>query len=140
MPVIKTTIKVQAPAGKATPAPPIGPALGQHGVSIQDFVNQFNEMTKDMGGDIIPAEVSIFDDRSFSIKLKTPPASVLLKKAAKVASGSATPNTTKVGSVTKAQVKEIAEKKIVDLSARYIDAAILIIEGTARSIGITGEG
>ncbi len=137
MPEEIAKIKLQAPAGKATPAPPIGPALGQHGVPIQDFVNQFNEMTKDMGGDIIPVEVTVYDDRSFSLKLKTPPAAELLKKAAGIKKGSGVPNTEKVGSVTKDQVKEIAERKLEELSARDIEAAVKIIEGTARSIGIT---
>jgi len=137
MPEILTKIKLQAPAGKATPAPPIGPALGQHGLPIQDFVNQFNEMTKDMGGDIIPVEVTVYDDRSFSLILKTPPAAELLKKAAGVKKGSGTPNTEKIGTVTKDQVKEIAERKIEELSARDIEAAIKIVEGTARSMGIT---
>jgi large subunit ribosomal protein L11 len=134
---VLTTLKLQAPAGKATPAPPIGPALGQHGLNIQDFVNKFNEMTKDMAGDIIPVEITVFKDRSFTLKLKTPPAAELLKKAAKVSKGSGTPNTEKVGTVTKAQVREIAERKLEDLSARDIDAAVKIIEGTARSMGIT---
>lgn len=137
MSAILTVIKLQAPAGKATPAPPIGPALGQHGVNIQDFVNRFNEKTKDLGGDIIPVEVTIFADRSFTFKLKTPPAAELLKKAAKIAKGSSTPHTAKVGLVTPAQIREIAERKMVDLSARDIDAAMKIIEGTARSMGIT---
>lgn len=137
MPEILTKIKLQAPAGKATPAPPIGPALGQHGLAIQDFVNQFNEMTKDMGGDIIPVEITVYDDRSFSLKLKTPPAAELLKKAAGVKKGSSIPNTEKIGSVTKDQVKEIAARKIEELSARDIEAAIKIIAGTARSMGIT---
>lgn len=137
MPEILTKLKLQAPAGKATPAPPIGPALGQHSVNIQDFVTKFNDMTKDMGGDIIPVEVTVYGDRSISLKLKTPPAAELLKKAAKVDKGSGTPNTDKVGSVTRDQVREIAERKIADLSARDIDAAIKIIEGTARSMGIT---
>ncbi len=137
MPAIKTIVKIQAPAGKATPAPPVGTALGPHGVNIQEFVTKFNDMTREMMGDIIPVEITIYDDRSMSLKLKTPPAAELLKKAAKVEKGSAVPNLTKVGSVTKAQVKEIAERKMVDLSARDIDAAIKIIEGTARSMGIT---
>ena len=136
---IMTTIKVQAPAGKATPAPPIGPALGQHGINIQQFVTQFNDMTKDMGGDIIPAEITVYKDRTFSIVLKTPPASALIKKAAKLEKGSATPSAVKVGVIKKAQVKEIAERKMVDLSARDIDAAMKIIEGTARSMGVTVE-
>lgn len=137
MPQVLTVLKLQAPAGKATPAPPVGPALGQHGVNIQDFVTKFNDMTKDMMGDIIPVEVTIYDDRSMSLKLKTPPAAELLKKAAKLPKGSATPNTAKVGSVTKAQVKEIAERKMADLSARDVNEAVKIIEGTARSMGVT---
>jgi large subunit ribosomal protein L11 len=139
MPEILTTIKIQGPGGRITPAPPVGPALGQHGVNIQQFVTQFNDMTKEMMGDIIPVEVTIYADRSFSLKLKTPPAAELLKKAAKVEKGSPTPNTTKVGKVTKAQVREIAEKKMSDLSARDLDAAEKIIAGTARSMGITVE-
>lgn len=137
MPEILTKLKLQAPAGQATPAPPIGPALGQHGVNIQDFVTKFNDMTKDLGGDIIPVEVTIYKDHSISLQLKTPPAAELLKKAAKVDKGSGTPNTAKIGSVTRDQVREIAERKMADLSARDIDAAIKIIEGTARSMGIT---
>jgi len=134
---IKTTVKVQAPAGKATPAPPIGTALGPHGINLQQFVQQFNDMTKDMMGDVVPVEVTIFVDRTFSLKLKTPPASNLLLKAAKIEKGSATPQSAKVGKVTKAQIREIAERKMVDLSARDIEAAEKIIEGTARSMGIT---
>lgn len=136
---ILTKLKIQAPGGKATPAPPIGPALGQHGINIQEFISQFNDMTKEMMGDIIPVEVTVYQDRSFTLKLKTPPASELLKKAAKVDKGSATPPTVKVGKVTKAQVKEIAQRKKEDLSARDVDAAVKIIEGTARSMGITVE-
>jgi len=132
-------VKIQAPAGKATPAPPVGPALGQHGVNIQDFVTRFNDMTKDMKGDIIPVEVTIYADRTMDLTLKTPPAAELLKKAAGVQGGSATPNLKKVGKVTKAQVKEIAERKMADLSARDLAAAQKIIEGTARSMGITVE-
>ena len=137
MPEILTQFKIQAPAGKATPAPPIGPVLGQHGINIQDFVNRFNDMTKDMMGDVIPAEVTVYEDRSFDLKLKTPPAAELLKKAAGVNKGSGTPNTSKVGVVTKDQIREIAERKLVDLSARDLDAAAKIIDGTARSMGIT---
>ena len=129
--------KVQAPAAKATPAPPLGPVLGQHGLNIQDFVNRFNDMTKDMAGDVIPAEVTVFSDRTFKLKLKTPPAAELLKKAAGVGKGSGTPNTAKIGTVKRSQVQEIAERKMQDLSARDIDQAIKIIEGTARSMGIT---
>lgn len=134
---ILTVLKLQAPGGKATPAPPIGPALGQHGVNIQDFVQRFNDMTKEMMGDIIPVEVTIYADRSMDLKLKTPPAAELIKKAAKITSGSATPNTAKVGVITKAQVREIAEKKMEDLSARDVESAMTMIEGTARSMGVT---
>ncbi len=123
----------------ATPAPPVGTALGPHGVNLQDFVTRFNDMTKDMRGDVIPVEVTIYADRSMDLKLKTPPAAELLKKAAGVTSGSKTPNTVKIGKVTKAQVREIAEKKMVDVSARDVDSAVKIIEGTARSMGITVE-
>ena len=137
MPEILTKIKLQAPAGKATPAPPIGTVLGQHGLNIPDFVNKFNDATKDMGGDIIPVEITVYEDRSFDMKLKSPPAAELLKKAAKVGKGSGTPNTNKVGIVTDAQVQEIAERKMEDLSARDVDAAKKIIAGTARSMGIT---
>lgn len=134
---IMAKVKIQAMAGKATPAPPVGPALGQHGVNIQDFVTRFNAMTADMGGDIIPVEVTIFTDRTMELVLKTPPAAELLKKAAGIKKGSATPNTAKIGSVTMAQVREIAERKMDDLSARDMDAAVKIIAGTARSMGIT---
>lgn len=136
---ILTIVKVQAPGGRATPAPPIGPALGQHGINLQEFVSQFNDMTKEMAGDVVPVEVTIYKDRTFTLKLKTPPAAELLKKAAKVEKGSATPHIAKVGKVTKAQVKEIAERKMIDLSARDLEAASRIIEGTARSMGITVE-
>ncbi|MEX1997875.1 MAG: 50S ribosomal protein L11 [Candidatus Andersenbacteria bacterium] len=137
MPQIKTIVKLQAPGGKATPAPPVGTALGQHGVNLQEFVTRFNDMTREMMGDIIPVEVTIYDDRSMSLKLKTPPAAELLKKAAKVTKGSGMPNTNKVGTVKRAQVREIAERKMADLSARDLEAAMKIIEGTARSMGIT---
>ena len=136
---IKTVLKLQIDAGKANPAPPIGPALGQHGVNIQDFCKQFNDATKDMEGDVVPAEITIYEDRSFTFVLKTPPASALLKKAAGVEKGAADPLKGKVGKVTKAQVREIAEKKMVDLNANDLDAAAKIIEGTARSMGITVE-
>lgn len=139
MPKVLKVLKLQAPAGKATPAPPIGTALGPTGVNLQDFVNQFNVATKDMMGDIVPVEVTIYEDRSFTFKLKTPPAAELLKKAAKVEKGSGTPNTAKVGRVTRAQVREIAQRKMVDVSARDLAAAEKIIEGTARSMGITVE-
>ena len=133
---VKTVLKLQIEAGKANPAPPIGPALGQHGVNIQEFCKQFNDATKTMMGDVIPAELTIYEDRSFTFILKTSPASSLLRKAAGVEKGSGTPNKTKVGKVTKAQVREIAEKKMVDLNANDIDAAMKIVEGTARSMGI----
>lgn len=136
---IITVFKLQGPGGKITPAPPVGPALGQHGLNIQEFVTRFNDMTKEMMGDIIPVEITVYADRSFDLKLKTAAASELLKKAAKVSSGSSTPNTVKVAKITKAQVREIAEKKMEDLSARDIESAIRIIEGTARSMGITVE-
>ncbi len=136
---ILTTLKIQIQGAMATPAPPVGTALGPHGVNLQEFVTRFNEMTKDMRGDVVPVEVTIYADRSMDLKLKTPPAAEFLKKAAGVTSGSKTPNTVKVGKVTKAQVREIAEKKMVDVSARDVDSAIKIIEGTARSMGITVE-
>ncbi len=133
---VKIKIKVQAPAGKANPAPPIGPALGQHGVNIMDFVNQFNEKTKDMGDAIVPAEITVYEDRSFDFVIKTSPASDLLKKAAKIEKGSGVPNREKVGKVTKDQIREIAEKKMQDLNATDVDQAMKIVEGTARSMGI----
>ena len=136
---IKTIIKLQIPAGKANPAPPVGPALGQHGINIGDFVSRFNDATKEMGGDIIPVEITVYEDRSFDFKLKTPPASDLLRKAAGVDKGAGKPPSQKVGKVTKAQIKEIAERKMEDLNANDIDAAIRIIEGTARSMGIAVE-
>lgn len=133
---IKTIIKLQIPAGKANPAPPVGPALGQHGLNIGDFVNQFNEATKDKGGDIIPVEITVYEDRSFDFKMKTSPASDLLRKAAGVEKGSGKAPAQKVGKVTKEQIKEIAEKKMEDLNANTIEAAMKIIEGSARSMGI----
>lgn len=133
---IKIKIKIQAPAGKANPAPPIGPALGQHGVNIMDFINKFNEQTRDMGDTVVPAEITIYEDRTFDFILKTPPAAVLLRKAAKIEKGSGTPNKDKVGKVSKAQVKEIAESKMADLNATDVDEAMKTIEGTARSMGI----
>lgn len=133
---VKIKIKVQAPAGKANPAPPIGPALGQHGVNIMDFVNQFNEKTKDMGDAIVPAEITVYEDRNFDFVIKTSPASDLLKKAAKIEKGSGVPNREKVGKVTKDQIREIAEKKMQDLNATDVDQAMKIVEGTARSMGI----
>ncbi len=133
---IKTTLKLQIAAGQANPAPPIGPALGQHGVNIQDFCKRFNDATKDMIGDVVPAEITIYEDRSFDFKLKTPPASALLKKAAGIEKGSGEALKTKVGKVTKADLRAIAEKKMVDLNAYDVEAAMKIISGTARNMGI----
>lgn len=133
---IKTILKLQIEAGKANPAPPIGPALGQHGVNIAEFCKQFNDATKEMTGDIVPAEITIFEDRSFVFHLKTPPASALLKKAAGIQKGSANPLQNKVGKVSKADVKIIAERKIADLNANSLEAAEKIIRGTAKSMGI----
>jgi large subunit ribosomal protein L11 len=133
---LKTTIKLQIPGGKANPAPPVGPALGQHGLNIQDFCSQFNERTKDRMGDIIPAEISVFEDRTFSFILKTPPAAELLKKAAKAQKGATNPLKDTVGTVTKDQIREIAETKMEDLNANDVEAAMKIVEGTARSMGI----
>ena len=129
-------VKLQCPAGAANPAPPVGPALGQPGVNIMEFCKAFNARTQDKAGLIIPAVITIFADRTFTFELKTPPAAVLLKKAAKVEKGSGEPNRTKVGTVTKAQVREIAQLKLPDLNANDIDAAMNIIAGTARSMGL----
>ena len=134
---VLTQVKLQIPGGKATPAPPIGPALGQHGVNIQDFCTKFNAATKDKAGELTPVMLTIFTDRSFTFVLKTPPAAVLLKKAAGIEKGSGSPKTAKVGTVTKAQVREIAEKKMADLNAFELEQAVSIVEGTARSMGIT---
>ncbi len=130
-------IKLAIPAGKANPAPPIGPALGQHGVNIMAFCKEYNARTSDKAGLIVPVEISVFEDRSFTFILKTPPASVLIKKAAKIEKGSGEPNKTKVGSITRAQLQEIAEMKMPDLNANDVDAAMNIIEGTARNMGVT---
>ena len=130
-------IKLQIAAGKATPAPPVGPALGQHGVNIVEFTKQFNARTADQGDVVIPVVITVYADRSFSFITKTPPAAVLLKKAANIQSGSGEPNKKKVASVTKAQVREIAERKMPDLNAASVEAAMSMIEGTARSMGIT---
>jgi len=132
-------IKLQAPGGQATPAPPIGPALGRHNVNIGQFVSQFNERTKDASGMPIPVEIYIYGDRTFTFIVKSPPAAALLKEAAQVAKGSGVPNKEKVGSVTPEQVRRIAERKLADLSAHDVEAACRIIEGTARSMGITIE-
>ncbi len=130
-------IKLQIPAGQANPAPPVGPALGQHSVNIMEFCKAFNEKTAPMQGDIVPVEITVYEDRSFTFIMKTPPAAQLLMKAAGVSGGSGTPHVSKVGSVTRAQVQEIAEKKMPDLNAIDLDGAMKIIEGTARSMGIT---
>ena len=132
----KTIVKLQIEGGKATPAPPVGTALGPHGLNLQQFVVQFNEATKDKMGEVTPVEITIYEDRTFDFKLKTPPAAYLLRVAAGIEKGSGVPNKNKVGKVTKAQVKEIAEKKMDDLNANDLDAAVKIIEGTARSMGI----
>ena len=132
-------IKLQIPAGKATPAPPVGPALGQHGVNIVEFTKQFNARTAEMGDTIIPVVITVYADRSFSFITKTPPAPVLIKKAAGIKSGSGVPNKNKVAKLTKAQVQEIAETKMPDLNAGSLEAAMSMIAGTARSMGITIE-
>lgn len=133
---ISKIVKLQVPAGKATPAPPVGPALGQAGVNIMAFVKDFNDRTAKQVGLIIPVEITVFEDRSFTFICKTPPAAVLLKKAAGLQKASGEPNKKKVGKVTKAQVKEIAETKMPDLNANTVEAAMLMVEGTARSMGI----
>lgn len=133
---IKTVIKLQLEAGKATPAPPVGTALGPHGLNIQEFIVKFNDATKEKTGEIIPVEITVFEDRTFSFVLKTPPASFLLRKAAGLEKGSGEPNKNKVGAVTKEQVHQIAEAKMPDLNANDIEGAIKIVEGTARSMGI----
>ncbi len=133
---IKTIIKLQLPAGKANPAPPVGTALGPHGLNLQDFCSRFNAATADKADNIIPVEITIFEDRTFELKYKTPPASDLLRKAAKVEKGSGDALKNKIGKVTKAQIREIAKTKMPDLNANSIEQAMKIIEGTARSMGI----
>ena len=133
---VTTTLKLQAPGGQATPAPPIGPALGQHGINIGQFVQQFNAQTADLNGMPVSVVISVYNDRSFTFVVKSPPAAVLLKKAANIAKGSGVPNKEKVGKVTMAQLREIAETKIEELNAHSIEAAAKIIAGTARSMGI----
>ena len=133
---VTTTLKLQAPGGQATPAPPIGPALGQHGINIGQFVQQFNAQTADLNGMPVSVVISVYNDRSFTFVVKSPPAAVLLKKAANIANGSGVPNKEKVGKVTMAQLREIAETKIEELNAHSIEAAAKIIAGTARSMGI----
>ena len=130
-------IKLQIPAGKATPAPPVGPALGQHGVNIVEFTKQFNAKTADQGDMIIPVVITVYNDRSFSFITKTPPAAVLIKKACNIKSGSGVPNKTKVATITKAQVEESAKTKMPDLNAATIESAMSMVEGTCRSMGVT---
>ncbi|MBW4543870.1 MAG: 50S ribosomal protein L11 [Symplocastrum torsivum CPER-KK1] len=129
-------IKLALPAGKANPAPPVGPALGQHGVNIMAFCKEYNAKTSDQAGMVVPVEISVFEDRSFTFILKTPPASVLIRKAAGVERGSSQPNKQKVGSITRAQLQEIAQTKMPDLNANDIEAAMKIVEGTARNMGV----
>jgi large subunit ribosomal protein L11 len=133
---VQAIVKLQCPAGAANPSPPVGPALGQHGVNIMEFCKSFNARTQDQAGLVIPAVITIYSDRTFTFELKTPPAAVLLKKAAKLEKGSGEPNRNKVGRVTKSQVREIATKKLPDLNAHDVEMAIRIVEGTARSMGI----
>lgn len=133
---VSAIIKLQCPAGKATPAPPVGPALGQHGVNIMAFVKEYNERTAKQAGLIIPVEITVYEDRSFSFVCKTPPASVLLKKAAGIETASSEPNKKRAGQVSRAQVREIAETKMQDLNATSVEAAMRMVEGTARSMGI----
>lgn len=137
---IKTVVKLQVPAGKANPAPPVGTALGPHGVNIQAFCTQFNNETRELGDTIIPVEITIFEDRSFTFIKKSPPAAILIKKAINLQKGSASPHKEKVGTITRAQLEEIAKIKMEDLNANDIDAAVKIIAGTARSMGVKVEG
>jgi large subunit ribosomal protein L11 len=137
---VAALLKLQIPAGQATPAPPVGPALGQHGVNIMDFVRAYNAATESQIGTIVPVEVTIYEDRSFTFVTKTPPAAVMLRQAAKVEKGSAQPHLNKVGTVTREQVRQIAQVKMADLNANDIDAAMAIVEGTARSMGLTVKG
>lgn len=138
--IVTALVKLQIPAGQANPAPPVGPALGQHGANIPEFCKQFNARTQGQEGLIIPCLITIYKDRSFSFILKTPPAAVLLKKAAGLAKGSGVPNRNKVGTVTEAQVRDIAQKKMVDLNAASVEAAMRLVKGTARSMGIEVSG
>ncbi len=137
---IVAKIKLQIPGGQATPAPPVGPALGQHGVNIGQFVSQYNERTKNAQGMIAPVEILVYKDKSFSFIIKSPPAAVLLKRSAGIAKGSSEPNREKIGKITRLQIEEIAKTKLPDLNAKDIDTAVKIIEGTARTMGIKIEG
>ena len=137
---IQVKIKLQAKGGQATPAPPIGPALGQHGVNIGQFVSQFNERTRELNGTIVPVVITLYKDKSFTFEVKSPPAAVLLKQAAEIAKGSGVPNVEKVGTVSSDQLRKIAEEKFKDLNAYDVDQAMKIIAGTARSMGIEVEG
>jgi large subunit ribosomal protein L11 len=137
---VKAIVKLQLPAGKATPAPPVGPALGQHGVPIMNFVKEYNEKTAHLAGQIIPVVVTIYEDRSFTFQLKTPPAADLLRRAAGIEKGASDPKRQKVGRVTREQIREIAQLKMPDLNARDLEAAMRMIEGTARSMGIEVVG
>lgn len=136
---VLTQLKLQIPAGKANPAPPVGPALGQHGLQIQDFCNQFNNSTKEMGDTIVPVVITVYEDRTFSFIMKKPPAAILIKKAIGLAKGSGEPHKNKVGTITQAQLEKIAEEKMEDLNANDIKAAALILAGTARSMGVKVE-
>ena len=135
----KAIIKLQIPAAKATPAPPVGPSLAPHGINIAEFCQKFNDLTKNQAGFIIPVEITVYEDRTYELKLKQPPASELLKKAAGIEKGSGTPNKTKVAKITKAQLKEIAQKKMPDLNTTDVEQAMKTIEGTARNMGIEIE-
>ena len=137
---VAALLKLQIPAGQATPAPPVGPALGQHGVNIMDFVRAYNAATESQVGTIVPVEVTVYEDRSFTFVTKTPPAAVMLRQAARVEKGSAQPHVNKVGSVTRDQVRQIAQTKMADLNANDVEAAMKIVEGTARSMGLTVKG
>lgn len=133
---LKTIIKLQIPGGAANPAPPVGPALGQHGLNIAEFCSKFNDATKEMRGDVIPVEISVYEDRTYTFKLKTPPVPELLKKAAGIQKGSGKPHAEKVGSVTREQVRQIAERKMPDLNAKNIEGAMSMVEGTAKQMGL----
>lgn len=137
---VKATIKLQIPGGQANPAPPVGPALGQYGLNIMDFCQRFNEMTKEMGETVFPVKIQVFEDRTFDFEIKTPLTSFLLKKAASIEKGSGTPGKEKVGKVSRAQIREIAQIKMKDLSAKNLEEAEKIVEGTAKSMGIEIEG